>query len=310
MADLRSKFIEDYAGGLLNVSRQELASTGEVLSQDGFLSNAALFVEDGSGTKSGLLLGASLCEVVDPTTDQGAVNVRYADRTYASVRDLKIFSTAIASAQAALSDATSTSITNLENAFELLENAFDGLQNNVDTKNALVDSKIDKINTESLTAQVVELSATQKNLETQITTLSAVVQASFAPTQRVQTILPLQFESFGAVATLSVDTGADRFRTAGDYTVTGLTSTNGTGLSITVNVDANGLATVTGITSAGSNFVAGDKVIVPDSSLGGGGADPVTITVSTVIESTPINKLVPQVQALIAKVNEILAAFS
>ena len=45
MADLRSKFIEDYAGGLLNVSRQELASTGEVLSQDGLLSDATLYLE-------------------------------------------------------------------------------------------------------------------------------------------------------------------------------------------------------------------------------------------------------------------------
>jgi len=310
MADLRSKFIEDYAGGLLNVSRQELASTGEVLSQDGFLSNAALFVEDGSGTKSGLLLGASLCEVVDPTTDQGAVNVRYADRTYASIRDLKIFSTAIASAQAALSDATSTSITNLENAFELLENAFDGLQNSVDTRNALIDSKIEEINTESLTAQVSELSTSQKNLDAQIASLSTVIQASFAPTQNIRAILPMQFESYGAVESLTVNTVANRFRTSGSYTITGLTSTNGTGLNITADVDSDGLLTVTGITSGGSNFVVNDRVVIPDSSLGGGGADPVTLTVATIIESTPIDKLVPQVQLLIEKVNEILTAFS
>ena len=145
MADLRSRFIEDYAGGLLNVSRQELASTGEVLSQDGFLSDASSFVEDGTGSKSGLKLGLSLCEVVDPTTEQGAVNVRYADRTYASIRDLKIFSTAIASAQAALADATSSSITNLETAFELLEDSQDSLQNQIDTNNTLFDEKIASI---------------------------------------------------------------------------------------------------------------------------------------------------------------------
>ena len=146
MADLRSKFIEDYAGGLLNVSRQELASTGEVLSQDGFLSDATLFVEDGSGTKSGLKLAKALCEVVDPTTDEGAVNVRYANRTYASIRDLKIFSTAIASAQAALADASSTSITNLENAFQLLEDSQDTLSNRFESRTEKVDEQLNKLN--------------------------------------------------------------------------------------------------------------------------------------------------------------------
>jgi hypothetical protein len=105
----------------LNVARQELSTTGEVLVQDGFTSEGALFVEDGSGTKSGLKLGVSLAEVVDPTTETGVVNVRYADRTYAKIRDLKIFSTAIASAQAALSEATSVSLSNIETTLQLLE---------------------------------------------------------------------------------------------------------------------------------------------------------------------------------------------
>lgn len=170
MADLRSKFIEDYAGGLLNVSRQELSSTGEVLSQDGFLSDATLFVEDGSGSKSGLKLGNSLCEVVDPTTPQGAMNVRYADRTYASTRDLKIFSTAIASAQAALSDAAATSITNLENAFQLLETSQDTLQSrfdaNVDSVNGRLADLEDQIN---LTDTVRNLQDQTNNLQTTLT---------------------------------------------------------------------------------------------------------------------------------------------
>ena len=157
MADLRSKFIEDYAGGLLNVSRQELSSTGEVLSQDGFLSDATLFVEDGSGTKSGLKLGTTLCEVVDPTTPQGAINVRYADRTYASTRDLKIFSTAIASAQAALSDATATSITNLENAFQLLETTQDTLQNKFDANVDFVNGRLDVVDKQVSLADQVKL---------------------------------------------------------------------------------------------------------------------------------------------------------
>lgn len=171
MADLRSKFIEDYAGGLLNVSRQELSSTGEVLSQDGFLSDATLFVEDGSGSKSGLKLGASLCEVVDPTTSQGAVNVRYADRTYASTRDLKIFSTAIASAQAALSDATATSITNLENAFQLLETAQDTLQNTFSSRKDIVDQQLERLDEiDSLSAAVAILQENTNVLQSTLTT--------------------------------------------------------------------------------------------------------------------------------------------
>ena len=121
MADLRTRFIEDYAGGLLNIARQELSSTGEVLAQDGFVEGTSLFVEDGRGVKSGLRLGSSLAECIDPTTETGILNVRSADRTYAKIRDLKIFATAVASAQGALSESVAESFTNLEGAFESLE---------------------------------------------------------------------------------------------------------------------------------------------------------------------------------------------
>ena len=204
MADLRSKFIEDYAGGLLNVSRQELASTGEVLSQDGFLSNATLFVEDGSGTKSGLLLGASLCEVVDPTTTQSAVNVRYADRTYASIRDLKIFSTAIASAQAALSDASSSSITNLENAFELLEDAFNTLQNNFNTRESVVDEKIESLSKiQTIENDIDSLSAEQKTLSNSVVTLEASTKANSASFEAIGNIKKASFTAYGKVTAIS-----------------------------------------------------------------------------------------------------------
>lgn len=121
MADLRARFIEDYAGGLLNVARQELSSTGEVLAQDGFVDGLSLFVEDGRGVKSGLRLGSALAECVDPATETGILNVRSADRTYAKIRDLKAFATACASAQGALSESVAESFTNLEGAFESLE---------------------------------------------------------------------------------------------------------------------------------------------------------------------------------------------
>ena len=182
MADLRSRFLEDYAGGLLNIARQELSTTGEVLVQDGLTSEGTLFVEDGSGTKSGLKLGVSLAEAVDPTTEIGIVNVRFADRTYAKIRDLKIFSTAIASAQAALSEATSTSISNLETAFQLIEDDLDSLEKNI---SQLLEGQDERINTfisdqrtitdelftisESLTTRVGTLETNFTSLSDQVT---------------------------------------------------------------------------------------------------------------------------------------------
>lgn len=145
MADLRARFIEDYAGGILNISRQEVSTTGEVLSQDGLTSEGTLFVEDGSGVKSGLKLGVSLAEVVEPTTESGIVNVRYADRTYAKIRDLKIFTTAIASAQSALSEATSTALSNLENAFELLEDDINSIEQSLVTNITQDQEKIQEL---------------------------------------------------------------------------------------------------------------------------------------------------------------------
>lgn len=141
MADLRTRFIEDYAGGLLNIARQELSSTGEVLAQDGFVDGTTLFVEDGRGVKSGLRLGSSLAECIDPTTETGIVNIRTADRTYAKVRDLKAFATAVASAQGALSDSVATGFANLEGAFESLESDVQGyrtmLTEAIDTVNSI-----------------------------------------------------------------------------------------------------------------------------------------------------------------------------
>lgn len=164
MADLRTRFIEDYAGGLLNVSRQELSTTGEVLSQDGFTSEGATFVEDGSGVKSGLKLGVSLAEVVDPTTESGVVNVRFADRTYAKIRDLRIFTTAVASTQAALSEAVSTSISNIETTLQLLEDDVNTLDQNIQ---ASIDNE---------RKQIQELSLAQKTLSDEVAVQKVDVQ--------------------------------------------------------------------------------------------------------------------------------------
>lgn len=192
MADLRSRFIEDYAGGLLNISRQEISTTGEVLAQDGLTSDGTLFVEDGSGTKSGLKLGVSLAEAIDPTTEMGVVNVRYADRTYAKVRDLKIFSTAIASAQAALSEASSTSISNLEITVQLLEDDITTLEQNFQ---------------ESLTSesrQLQELSLTQKEMGDSLTS----TRASLLTLEGRVSALEVPVPNPPAISTLNVETNS------------------------------------------------------------------------------------------------------
>lgn len=201
MADLRSRFIEDYAGGLLNIARQELSTSGEVLSQDGLTSEGTLFVEDGTGTKSGLKLGVSLAECIDPTTELGVVNVRFADRTYAKVRDLKIFSTAIASAQAALSEATSVSISNLETTLQLLEDDISSVEQNFQ-KNLTEGQQ-----------QLQTLSLTQRSLKeqveatsAQIATLGARVSALETPVVNPAEVLPLvtSLNSFYYSGTISI----------------------------------------------------------------------------------------------------------
>ena len=314
MADLRSKFIEDYAGGLLNVSRQELASTGEVLSQDGLLSDATLFVEDGSGTKSGLKLGASTCEVVDPTTEEGVVNVRFADRTYASIRDLKIFSTAVASAQAALADASSSSITNLENAFQLLENSQDTISNLFNSRNEVVDQELKKLNeVDSLSSSITDLQSTTQNLALEVKTIETSVQKAILSNNTLKAITSLSFSSYGSAASVQILSEPDTRRDAQTNTaVTGLTSASGgSGLNVTVTVDAEGAVTNVSITAGGTNFLPGDEVTILDSSLTSTSpaANDIKIKILSVNANTSANKLADQVALLYAKVNEIITAF-
>ena len=314
MADLRSKFIEDYAGGILNISRQELASTGEVLSQDGLLSDATLFVEDGAGTKSGLKLGASTCEVVDPTTEEGAVNVRFADRTYASIRDLKIFSTAVASAQAALADASSSSITNLENAFQLLENSQDTISTLFNSRNEVVDQELKKLNEiNSLSSSIVDLQSSTQSLSLEIKKLDTEVKNAVLSTSTLKRITPTSFRSYGAAVSVQVLSTADTRRDAQTATaVTGLTSASGgSGLNVTVTVDAEGAVTDVSITAGGTNFLPGDEVTILDSSLTSAApaAEDIKIKILSVNANTSANKLADQVAILYDKVNEIITAF-
>jgi hypothetical protein len=206
MADLRFRFIEDYAGGLLNISRQEISTTGEVLSQDGLTTEGTIFVEDGSGVKTGLKLGVSLVESVDPTTEMGLVNVRFADRTYAKVRDLRIFTTAIASAQSALSEATSTSISNLETAFQLLEDDINTLEENLQSN---ISNEREKI--QELTINQNDLTSRINTHDVDIQTLASRVLALETVTPESQTeaidVLEIEQNSIYYSGTISISNG-------------------------------------------------------------------------------------------------------
>lgn len=195
MADLRTRFIEDYAGGLLNISRQELSSTGEVLAQDGFIEGTTLFVEDGRGVKSGLRLGNSLAECIDPTTETGILNVRSADRTYAKVKDLKIFATAVSSAQGALSQSVAESITNLEDAFQSLESDVQEYSS-LSTQNSEESRRL----VASLSNSVSDLTTKTSSIETQFRTVSETV-ASFGRTLEQARIVTIE-ESLNSTTSL------------------------------------------------------------------------------------------------------------
>lgn len=316
MADLRSRFIEDYAGGLLNISRQELTSTGEVLSQDGLLSNASLFIEDGTGTKSGLKLGVATVEAVDPTTEEGVVNVRYADRTYASIRDLKIFSTAVASAQAALSDAATSSISNLENAFLLLEESQRTGEAGVETRLSVFEDSLDEIKTivgsntggqtldirvESLEASLNQDTTNLANLNKIINDFSLFGKAQFGPDGPAETI------KFKVAA-------SEEEKIDATYTVTGLTASTsgGSGLDVTVAVSGGVVSSVV-INAGGTNFKLGDEVTIAGSSSGGGGNITLEITRLSIAstdlgasDAVRFETLADEVQKLIVKLNNVI----
>lgn len=282
MADLRSRFIEDYAGGLLNIARQELSTTGEVLSQDGLTSEGTLFVEDGSGTKSGLKLGVSLVEAVDPTTELGVVNVRFADRTYAKIRDLKIFSTAIASAQAALSEATSVSISNLETTLQLLEDDINSVEQNFQ---------------ENLTQgqqQLQTLSLTQRAMEETITASSVVVADLTNRVKALETSVPDPQQIQILATTLN------SFYYNGTIAITNANVT-GTNTQFDSQLDVND--TFIAVTSAGEEV---EFTVTAFDSTSPGTAMTVSPTNKTVTAGTRFKR--NQNLELKSKINEILAA--
>ena len=316
MADLRSRFIEDYAGGLLNVSRQELTSTGEVLSQDGLLSNASIFIEDGTGTKSGLKLGVAIVEAVDPTTEEGVVNVRYADRTYASIRDLKIFSTAVASAQAALSDAATSSISNLENAFLLLEESQRTSEAGVETRLSVFEDSLDQVRT------IVGSNTGGQTLDVRVDSLEASLNQDTSNLGALRDIInnfglfsKAQFGPDGPVETIKFKVAeSEQEKSNGTYVITGLTASTsgGSGLNVTVTVSDNVVSSIV-VNNGGTNFKLGDKVTIAGSSSGNGGDITLEVRRLAIVHSdlgaldpTKFETLADEVQKLIVKLNDVI----
>jgi len=89
------------------------------------------------------------------------------------------------------------------------------------------------------------------------------------------------------VNTLRFETQIDSSRTAGTYTITGdsnmTTSGKGSGLTLSVIVDANGAITAATATVKGKNFVKEEIITLADSKLGSGGAPAVILRVDTIL---------------------------
>ena len=85
----------------------------------------------------------------------------------------------------------------------------------------------------------------------------------------------------GAVSAFTENSSTDTSRTAGTYTVTGLSNGNGTGATFSVFVKANGDTDVD-ITARGTGYRAAETIELLDENMGGGGGADITVTVSSV----------------------------
>lgn len=87
----------------------------------------------------------------------------------------------------------------------------------------------------------------------------------------------------GGIATFTDNASTDADRVAGTYAVGGISSagSDGSGAVFEVVVSDAG-ATDVKITTRGTNYVPGDTIQILDSSLGGGGAADITVTVASI----------------------------
>tara|TARA_R110000787_G_scaffold24037_1_gene68514 strand:- start:235 stop:1002 length:768 start_codon:yes stop_codon:yes gene_type:complete len=85
----------------------------------------------------------------------------------------------------------------------------------------------------------------------------------------------------GATLTFSDNSATDVLRTAGSYSVTGLSSGQGIGATFSVEVSDTGVTSIN-ITNRGAGYNVGDTIELLDVDMGKGGGADITVTVSTV----------------------------
>jgi hypothetical protein len=85
----------------------------------------------------------------------------------------------------------------------------------------------------------------------------------------------------GAALTFTDNSATDTSRAAGSYSITGLSSGQGTGATFSVEVESNGTTTIN-ITARGTGYNVGDTIELLDVDMGSGGGADITVTVSTV----------------------------
>lgn len=88
----------------------------------------------------------------------------------------------------------------------------------------------------------------------------------------------------GSLTTVSYTAQPNVNRGEGTFTnVIGIPTNGGTGALFTVVVDATGAVTSVTVTTAGSNYVEGEVITIPDTNIGGtGNAPDITLTVATI----------------------------
>ena len=229
---------------------------------------------------------------------------------------MKIFSTAVASAQAALSDAATSSISNLENAFLLLEESQRTGEAGVETRLSVFENDVDEIKTivgsntggQTLDTRVESLEASLNQDTSNLASLNKIIndfgvfaKAQFGPNAPVETI---KFKV----------TPSEAEKNDGTYALTGLTASTsgGSGLDVTVAVSSGVVGSIV-VNAGGTNFKLGDKVIIAGSSSGGGGNITLEITKLSIAstdlgasDEVRFETLADEVQKLIVKLNDVV----
>lgn len=85
----------------------------------------------------------------------------------------------------------------------------------------------------------------------------------------------------GGVLTFTDNSATDTDRVVGAYSVTGLSSNEGTGATFSVQVTTGGVTNID-ITSRGTGYTATDTIQLLDVDMGGGGAADILVTVASI----------------------------